>query len=393
MTKTDQPQLFLLQSGASSPPTPADVASAFDPARLTQARQLKGLTKKDVADDLRVTPAAVGQYEAGVARPRPDVLLRLAEVLDVPVTFFAAGRPNAQLDASGTHFRSLRSTRMFQRDKAVAFASQVWELTHALERWVQLPIVDLPGFAGGEIMSTDGPAADPVRAAQQLRGYWGLGQGPIAHLVRLMESRGIVVAMLPFERAEAARIAAFSTSRLPRPLIVLTPDRADDVYWYRFSAAHELGHLVLHGDTAPGDQQHEREADAFAAEFLTPRVSIAPELPSRVDFTVLARLQTAWGVSVKSLLYRCRELGLFSAPTASRAYQRLNQLKAQELFVDEPIARYPGEKPVLLAQAFELATQHGASLTGLASELAWPVERVHELLGLGSDRPALRLVP
>jgi transcriptional regulator with XRE-family HTH domain len=37
------------------------VAIAFDPARLTQARQLKGLTKKDVADDLRVTPAAVGQ--------------------------------------------------------------------------------------------------------------------------------------------------------------------------------------------------------------------------------------------------------------------------------------------------------------------------------------------
>jgi len=393
MTKTDQPQLLLLRPSTSSAPTPADVASAFDPARLTQARQLKGLTKKDVADDLGVTPAAVGQYEAGVARPRPDVLLRLAEVLDVPVAFFAAGRPNAQLDASGTHFRSLRSTRVFQRDKAVAFASQVWELTHALERWVQLPVVDLPGFAGGEVLPTCGMTPDPARAAQELRGYWGLGQGPIAHLVRLMESRGIVVAMLPFERAEAARIAAFSTSRLPRPLIVLTPDRADDVCWYRFSAAHELGHLILHGDTAPGDQQHEREADAFAAEFLTPRASIAEELPSRVDFAVLARLQAAWGVSVKSLLYRCRELGLFSAPTASRAYQRLNQLKAQQLFRDEPIARYPGEKPVLLAQAFELATQHGASLTGLASELAWPVERVQELLGLRSDRPTLRRVP
>lgn len=393
MNKTDQPQLLLLQPSKSSTPTPADVAVAFDPARLTQARQLKGLTKKDVADDLRVTPAAVGQYEAGVARPRPDVLLRLAEVLDVPVAFFAVGRPKAQLDASGTHFRSLRSTRLFQRDKAVAFAAQVWELTHALERWVQLPVVDVPGFAGGEVTSGGETTVDPVQAAQELRSYWGLGQGPISHLVRLMESRGIVVAMLPFERAEAARIAAFSTSRLPRPLIVLTPDRADDVYWYRFSAAHELGHLILHGDTAPGDQQHEREADAFAAEFLTPRMSISPELPSRVDFTVLARLQTAWGVSVKSLLYRCRELGLFSAPTASRAYQRLNQLRAQNLFADEPIGRYPGEKPVLLKQAFELATQHGASLTGLASELAWPVDRVQELLGLLSDRPALRLVP
>jgi hypothetical protein len=35
---------------------------------------------------------------------------------------------------------------------------------------------------------------------------------------------------------------------------VLTPDRADDVYRHRFTAAHELGHLLLHSDTAPGDQ-------------------------------------------------------------------------------------------------------------------------------------------
>lgn len=393
MTKTDQPQLLRLQSGTSSSPTPADVACVFDPARLTQARQLAGLTKKAIADDLGLTPAAVGQYEAGVTSPRPDVLLGLAGVLGVPVAFFAAGRPHAQLDPSSTHFRSLRSTRVFQRDKAVAFASQVWELTHALERRVQLPLVDLPGFSGGEVTPPDEMRSDPVRAAQALRTYWRLDRGPIAHLVRLLEARGIVVAMLPFERGEASRIAAFSTSRLPRPLIVLTPDRADDVYWYRFSAAHELGHLILHGDTVPGDMRHEREADAFAAEFLTPRASIAPELPARVDFTVLARLQTAWGISVKSLLYRCRELGLCSAPTTSRAYQRLSMLTSQGLFASEPIAGYPGEKPVLLTQAFQLATQHGATLTQLAAELAWPVERVQELLGLRSTRPSLRLVP
>ncbi|MEV5544002.1 XRE family transcriptional regulator [Saccharopolyspora shandongensis] len=360
---------------------------------MTQARQLAGMTKKDLAEHLGVTPAAVGQYEAGVTCPRPDVLLRLAELLEVPVAFFAAGRPHAQLDASGLHFRSLRSTRMFQREKAVAFAAQVWELTHALERRVQLPLIDLPGFAGGEVTSTNDLPTTPVQAAQALRSAWGLGDGPIAHLIRVLESHGIVVAMLPFDRAESARIAAFSTSRLPRPLIVLTPDRADDVYWYRFSTAHELGHLVLHGDTAPGDPQHEREADAFAAEFLTPRATITAALPARADFTALARLQTAWGVSINSLLYRCRELGLISAATASRAYQRLNTLRAQGLFPNEPIGDYPGENPIMLTQAFKLATQQGTALTQLATELAWPTERVQDMLGFQSARPALRLVP
>ncbi len=369
-------------------PSPADVAAAFDPARLTQARRLAGLSKKDIAERLTVTPAAVGQYEAGVTRPRPDVLNHIAESLGVPVGFFAAGRPHALLDVSSTHFRSLRSTRVYQREKAVAFASQIWELAHALERRIQLPAVDLPGFE-----TADELPGDPVEAARALRAHWALGRGPIAHLVRMLESHGIVVAMLPFERGEAARIDAFSTSRLPRPLIVLTPDRADDVYRYRFSAAHELGHLVLHGDTASGDIQLEREADAFAAEFLTPRAGIAPELPARVDFTALARLQTNWGVSIKSLLYRCRELGLISAPTASRAYQRLNAMRGKGLFPDEPIAGYPGEATALLALALDLATRHDTSLSELAAELAWPAERIPELLGLRSARPALRLVP
>ncbi|WP_240982014.1 MULTISPECIES: helix-turn-helix transcriptional regulator [unclassified Streptomyces] len=32
------------------------------------------MTKKDVAAQLGVTPAAVGQYETGASRPRPDLI-------------------------------------------------------------------------------------------------------------------------------------------------------------------------------------------------------------------------------------------------------------------------------------------------------------------------------
>jgi SAM-dependent methyltransferase len=39
----------------------------------------------------------------------------------------------------------------------------------------------------------------------------------------------------------------------------------------------------------------QREADAFAAEFLTPRASILPHLPRRLNFNVLADLQHTWG--------------------------------------------------------------------------------------------------
>ncbi|MFF2432538.1 helix-turn-helix domain-containing protein [Streptomyces mirabilis] len=386
--RTDHPVLPGLEDRTA---TPRAVVDAFDPARLTQARRLAGMTKKDVADHLDVTPAAVGQYETGVSRPRPDLVPQLAKALDVPVEFFIAGRPSQRLDSSMAHFRSLRSTPKAQRERALAFVEQVWELTYALERRVQLPPVDLPGYAGGEVHPGVALPAEPTAAAQELRRQWGLGDGPVTHLVRRMEAHGIVVVLPAAADAAAATVDAFS-SRSARPLVVLTQNRANDVYRHRFTAAHELGHLVLHGD-ATGDSRQEREADAFAAEFLTPQASILPLLPRRMDLGQLAGLRRTWGVSVHSLVYRCRELGVISDATASRTYQRLRALDGQPGFAPEPVSGYPGEQPVLLSQAFDLAVQEtGLGVRELAQELAWPLARVRELLGMPDSRPVLRLV-
>lgn len=371
--------------------TPRSVCDFFDPARLTQARRLKELTKKDVAGHLGVTPAAVGQYETGVSRPRPDLIPRLAQVLDVPMQYFLTGRPGTRLDSSMAHFRSLRSTPKAQRERALAFAEQVWELTFALEKHVQLPLIDLPGYAGGEVSPGEDLPAEPAAAARELRRRWNLGDGPVTHLVRRMESHGIVVVLPATADASAATVDAFST-RAARPLVVLTRNRADDVYRHRFTAAHELGHLVLHGD-ATGDSKQEREADAFAAEFLTPQASILPLLPKRMDLARLADLRRSWGVSIHSLIYRCRELGLISDATCSRAYQRLRALDGQPGFAPEPVSGFSGEQPVLLRQAFELAEQEsGLTVKQLAHDLGWHRNRVSELLDVKDQRPVLRLV-
>jgi len=68
----DGPGLFDLPNAASS---------RFEPARLTQARVRLGVSKTDLAGAVGVSAAAVGQYEAGVNSPRPEVLDRLAKAL------------------------------------------------------------------------------------------------------------------------------------------------------------------------------------------------------------------------------------------------------------------------------------------------------------------------
>lgn len=367
------------------------VATAFDPGRLRQARHLAELTKRAIAERIGVSPAAVGQWESGVTSPRPDHIERLAELLDVSPGFFAAGRRYVRLDVADAHFRSLRSTPAALRAKAIVFTEQVWELAYALEKRVRLPAVDLPGFAGGEVQPGS-YAGDPAGAAAELRQQWGLGDGPIPHLVHAMERHGLIVTFMPFAKAVTKTIDAFSTSHLPRPVVVLTPDRSADVYRHRFTAAHELGHLMLHGDTAPGDPVQEKEADRFAAELLTPRAAIVPQLPARLDLHQLERLGQTWGVAVETLIYRSHEVGTISDATYRRAFQRLNQLRRLGLFAPESVEGYPGEIPTLLGKAFAVAEQHGLTLAQLGDELKIALPRLRRLLGHSDPRPELRLV-
>ena len=366
---------------------PASVARAFDPERLQQARQLALRTKQDVADAVGISAAAIGQFESGVTTPRADTVEKLARYLTVPVGFFAAGRPRGRLESDSVFFRSLRSTTSRQRKKAVSYAEQVWELANALERHVRFPPIDIPGFAGGEIVPGTF-STDPAVAARQLREAWNLGEGPVPQVVRLVESKGIVTVLVPMVEDEVARIDAFSTSAFNRPVMVLSPDRADDVYRHRFSAAHELGHIILHGGRVAGTTDIEREADKFAAELLTPRSAMESRLKTRLDIADVLNVSLEWGVEPKSVVYRSRELGKISEATARRGYIRLSQAGVAH----DPVTRFPGELPSLLSTAVELAEQRGVTIPELALELAWTPAHVRRMLGAQDERPRLTLV-
>lgn len=357
----------------------ATVAAVFDPARLTLARQAAGWSKKALAETIGAAPAAVSQYEAGLARPSGTVLASCAAALGVRVGFFARGRPRLPLDVTDAHFRSLRSARAADRLRALATVELFWELTEQLTRHVQLPPLDLPDL-GEEV-------TDPRSAARDLRAAWGMASGPVSQLVRLVESKGVVVAFLNF--SEAGRVDAFSTSAGHRPTIVLSGDQSSALRT-RFSAVHELAHLLLHTEVIPGDSRHEREADAFAAEFLMPAAEITAELPSRVDLQTLRRLQRRWGVPIVALLHRCRELRTLSEASYQRAMMRLSRLGWR---TQEPAGVLRTERPALVVQAFDVAADRGVTVGTLADALQLPAATVRTLLGMANDRPDLQVVP
>jgi Zn-dependent peptidase ImmA (M78 family)/transcriptional regulator with XRE-family HTH domain len=369
--REDTPRLFDV---SGSGPT----YGRFEPARLTQARVRRSLTKTDLAAEVGVSAAAISQYEAGVNSPRAHVLDRMATALDVRPGFFGVGRPLARIDTVNAHFRSLRSARVSDRQKALATATLVWELTFALERHVKLPEVDVP-----EVL----PGTMPAEAAAALRRHWGLPDGPVKHLVATVESRGVVVAVRPL--GEIDSVDAFSAVIVDRPIIMTTPRRTENVFKHRFSIAHEIGHLLLHSDSGEHSAAIEKQADEFAAAFLTPAASMDAALPQRLDLAALDRLGRTWGVSSHSLVRRMVERGRTTESSARRAYQRLAVLTDSSA---DPSSAYPGEVPTLLTKAAELAGNHGAGIPALAEELRINPTQVRDLLGEVDQRPVLRLV-
>lgn len=381
------------------------VAAAFDPRRLTHARHRSAWTKRRLAEAIDVTPTAVTQYERGQARPSASALSRLAVQLGLPVAYFAAGRPLVTVDPTDAHFRSLRSTRAVEREQALVMMAHIAELTTILERVVRLPPVSLPNVqvtrtsTGAATTAATQPAEaravdnhrrdGPAHTARQLRHAWNLARGPLPHLLRHIETHGVIVATAQFGASD--RIDAFScwVSALGRPVMCLSHERRN-VLRRRYNAAHELGHLLMHRRAAPGSALHEREADQFAAELLMPADDMAAVLPHRLDLAQLVELQQQWGVSVQALLRRCHELATINAATYQRGMAAINRLGWRQ---DEPALDYGGEWPAMLAEALNLARPHGLTEQVLAAGLGLPVPDIREMLGLVNDeRPQLQLL-
>jgi transcriptional regulator with XRE-family HTH domain len=54
--------------------------------KLKEAREAKGLTQEDVADELKVTPMLISYYERGMAMPPGDKLIHLCQFLGLELS-------------------------------------------------------------------------------------------------------------------------------------------------------------------------------------------------------------------------------------------------------------------------------------------------------------------
>lgn len=343
----------------------AEVVPFFDGARLTLARQLAGLRKSDLAALIGKSPTAVAAWESGAKRPTAATVAQLALSLLVDPGFFAIRPQNVAEQSTTPHFRSLRATSQLARDQAYAYGQLAVDIAASLERHVEFPNPDVPRFP---VSPDDRDGDGPERAAQLVRKEWGLEYGPVGHLVRLLENHGVLVVFSP---PQTAAVDAYSFDSRLRPVVVLNPIKRD-YYRQRFDVAHELGHLVMHGDAEPGGRIVEDQAHRFAAELLMPADQIRDLLPARMGGNVwqtLARLKEQWGVSIQALLYRARWLGRLGDVSYRNA---MATISARGWRRSEPGLVTAIEQPSLLPRAVELLQQEGIDESDLIAQCRVP---------------------
>jgi len=250
--------------------------------------------------------------------------------------------------ASGLpHFRSYRAGTQVAYRQAQAYVQVTQDLVRTLRDYVDFPALHLPDISADPELAE---SIVPQMAAQYVRHVWGLGDGPIAHVLREVENHGVCAVFAPFEHAS---LDAYSVFGGGVPLIVLNPT-VGDYYRQRFDVAHELGHLVMHPDAEPGNKVIEAQADAFASELLAPSEVLHDELPTRMDgagWLKLKELKERWGVSMKVLLDKAYALGRLTEEGYRAGMKSLSRNGWKLL---EPGAISGVEEPSLIPHSLDL---------------------------------------
>ena len=345
----------------------------FNVDMLRLARDAREFTQADLAAATGFTQALVSKLENGlIHQPSDEVVDKICAVLKFPRPFFY--QRERQVGFPPFHFRKrqkLGAKPIAHIGAIINMRRQhVAKLFRSYEHRVLKPIPQI---------DLDESGLTPERVADRLREYWMLPRGPVSDVVDIVENAGGIVILARFGTDLLDGIS-FRSEGLP-PLFFMNRDVPGDRF--RFSLAHELGHMVMH--TIPAeDQAMEHEAHRFAAAFLMPASDIRPYLKD-VKLSTLGRVKGYWKVSIKSLIKRAHDLKLITDN-----YYKILNINYNKSFKDGEPIDIPLEQPTRMK---EIVRYH-------LDELKYSVRDLADLLCLSEedtrraylDRPKIELV-
>jgi Zn-dependent peptidase ImmA (M78 family) len=331
--------------------------------RIKQVREMRRFTQTALIEELKLPSlkqSQLSRIESDLADADAETIELLAIALGVRSDFF--DRPIiSDLVPQSPQLRARSRLTQSSKTAVVRWCQTLLEEYLRLEQRasrIQPNVRDLRGW-------------DPAEAAKEIRRDLGFDDSsPLPYIILAIERLGVTVLGLPYREEHIDALCAWHGSR---PIIgVLSGVPADRL---RFSVAHELGHLVLHRGEGKRATL-ESEADIFAAELLTPIESMRNCIPQKPKLSQLTLIKSQWGISIKSLIRRARELDYIDQDRAISLYK---QMSARGWSKKEP-GFVPFEKPRAFRKLAEISFGDGPNIERFARSAAWSDEMVRDVL-------------
>ena len=286
-------------------------------ANVARLRLDRRLTQDGLASKANLSRLALGRIERGAVMPRAGTVRGLAKALNVPVSELMEP------------VRPLESVRFRAKAKVRTRAQLLAEVSKWLEAyvWLEGDLGERPEFAfgGAARRSTQ---AEPSAVARSAREAVGLAaDATVRDICGLLDRGGVKLLLLKTHRDSFFGLSVGEPDGGPA-VVVNTWERISVERWI-FTAAHELGHLLLHPheyrrEATDLPERAEREADEFASEFLMPECAFAPAWEATSGHSLLSRVMKVkriFRVSYKTVLYRLVQTGREQAPRVWQAFQ------------------------------------------------------------------------
>lgn len=315
------------------------------PQRIKQARLAAGLSLDECVARLKrnnfsISKPALSQYENGKRRPNASVLLKLAEVLSLPVSWLVGAA--ADFTINWYSYRARMSLGKTIRESIEAYASLEAE-KNALVYSLFPELVKLQFPQRRRISSVE----DGDAVAADLRTQWNLGSDPLESVTQTLETQGVMI--VHYDGQQTARFDGLSAIVNDFwPLLIVNPNVAVDRL--RFDLAHELGHILMDTSALGSNKAEESAAHRFASSLLLPPTVLKNELGAKrrnLSLHELLLLKEKFGISVSASLYSARTHGIV---TESLYTSLCKQLSARGWRKEEPAVFGGNEQPARMRQ-------------------------------------------
>ena len=331
--------------------------------RLKRARVKAGLSMKelvDIADNI-VSKQAISQYEKNLKNPSSAVLIALANALGIGVDYFFR---NVNVNIGEVDFRKQAT---FGKKKQEVLKEKVREY---LERYIEIENILNLDYKFKNILENENINSldDIEELSIKLRENWNLGIDPIDNIIEMLELKNIKVLLVDDDKKFNGLCGKVNDEE-SHYFIVLNNSKELKSDRKRFTALHELAHLVL----PDNDLNEEKVSDRFAGSFLFPKESVISEFGekrTKISIEELAQIKQKYGISIAGIIFRLRQLNIINEAMFKRFWIRNRTSKFDE--------KYPLEK--------EIKTTRFQNLLAHAySEEFISLSKLSELSGLSVD--------